>query len=72
MSARGGNFELFDVALRHDAGVALLQFALGVEFVGRLLQRAFGLLKLAFRLQDIGLRSQHGRIDFGDLTLCCQ
>src|SRR5881628_453109 len=62
------HFELFDVALRNNAGVALLQFAFGVEFVGCLLQRAFGLLKLAFRLHDVGLRRQHGGIDFGDLA----
>ena len=37
----------------------------------RLLQRALGFLKLAFRLQDIGLRRQHGGVDFGDLAPGC-
>ena len=68
LAARNGHTELFDVALRNDSGVAPLQFAFGVEFVLRLLQRAFCLLKLAFRLHDIGLRRHHGGIDFGDLT----
>ncbi len=72
LTARNGHTELFDVALRNDSGVALLQFAFGVEFVLRLLQRAFCLLKLAFRLHDIGLRRQHGGIDFGDLAFSRQ
>ncbi len=57
-----------DVALRHDTGIALLQLALHIQFVGRLLQRALGFLKLAFRLQDIGLRRQLGGVDLRDLA----
>jgi hypothetical protein len=68
LATRNGHTELLDVALRHDSRVALLQFAFGVEFVLRLLQRALCLLKLAFRLHDIGLRRHHGGIDFGDLA----
>ena len=69
LPTRDGHLQLFDVALRNNAGIAPLQFALGVEFVRCLLQRAFCLLKLAFRLHDIGLRRHHGGIDFGDLAL---
>src|SRR6476646_9468016 len=72
LATRNGHLQLFDVALRNNAGIALLQFAFGVEFVLRLLQRAFCLLKLTFRLLDIGLRRQHGGIDFGDLAFGCQ
>ena len=72
LATRNGYTELFDVALRHDSGVALLQFAFCVEFVLRLLQRALCFLKLAFRLHDIGLRGLHGGIDFGDLAPGCQ
>ena len=68
LAAGDGHFEFLDVALRHDAGITLLQLALGIEFVGRLLQRALGFLKLAFRLQNIGLRRQLGGVDLGDLA----
>ena len=54
--------------MRHDAGIALLQLALHIQFVGRLLQRALGFLKLAFRLQNIGLRSQLGGVDLRNLA----
>ena len=68
LTAGDGHLEFLDVALRHDAGIALLQLALHIQFVGRLLQRALGFLKLAFRLQDIGLRRQLGGVDLGDLA----
>ena len=69
LAAGDSHLELFDVALRHDAGVALLQLALDVQFVLRLFQPALCFLELAFRLQNIGLRRQHRSVDFSDLAL---
>ena len=65
---RRQHLEFFDVTLRNDAGIALLEVPLGVELVGCLLIVAFCLLNLPFRLKNIRLRRQHGGIDFGDLA----
>ena len=40
LTARDSHLELFNIALRHNARVALLQLALDVELVRSLLQRA--------------------------------
>ena len=64
-----GHLEFFNVALWHNARIALLQFAFGVDFIRSLLQGAFCFLELAFRLKNIGLRRQHGGIDFGDFPV---
>ena len=68
MTAREQHLELFDVTLRDDAGIASLQFALGVQFIRGLLIVALGLLDLSFRLENIRLRGQHGGIDLGNLA----
>jgi len=63
------HLQLFDVALRHDPGIATLQFALHIQLVPGLLMRALRFLDLGFRLCDVCFSRQHRGIDFGDLAL---
>jgi hypothetical protein len=69
LTAGDSYLELFDVTLRHNAGVTSLQVTLDVEFVLGLFECAIRILKLAFRLEDVGLRREHGSVDLGDLAL---
>ena len=68
MTARLQHLKLFDVTLRDDAGIALLQVSLGVQLIRSLLKIALGLLDLPFRLENVRLRDQHRGIDFGNLA----
>src|SRR5438128_208991 len=63
------HLQLLDVALRHDAWVAPLQLALGVQFVLGLLVIGLGLPDLGFHLDHVGARTDKGRIDLGNLAL---
>ena len=58
------DFELFNVAGGHVAGIAPRQFLLGAKLVESLGFRALGLLDLALRRENVGFCRDHPRIDF--------
>jgi len=58
LTAREQHLELFDVALRDDAGIAFLEFALGVELIRSLLIGALCFRDLPVGFQDVRLRGR--------------
>jgi hypothetical protein len=75
LTAREQHLELFDVTLRDNAGIAFLEFALGVQLIRSPLVGSLCFLDLSIRLENIRLRRQQGGIDFGNLApgrfQCC-
>ena len=67
LPALDGEFQFLDVTESHHARVATLQLLLRFQFVQGLLVANLGLLDLAFRGSDIGLRDRHLRLDLGNL-----